>query len=85
MHPNEIHVQLRRQPFRPLRIHVTDGATYEIRHPEFSLLTTFDLHIAIPQNLGDVPERSVHMAPEHVTPIEPMVISEHSAKDHDEE
>ena len=80
MHPNEIHAHIRRQPFRPLRIHVTDGATYEIRYPEFALLTIFDLHIAIPQNLGDVPERSVHIAPEQVTHIELLEIPQHTAE-----
>ena len=25
---------LRRRPFRPLRLHMSDGTTYDIRHPE---------------------------------------------------
>jgi hypothetical protein len=25
---------LQRRPFRPFRIHVTDGSTYDIRHPD---------------------------------------------------
>jgi hypothetical protein len=81
MHPNEIYAYIRRQPFRPLRIHLTDGATYEVHHPELALLTIFDLHIAIPQKLGDVPERSVHIARQHVTHIEPLEIPQQTARD----
>lgn len=30
--------RLRTRPFRPFRIHLTDGASYEVRHPEMCLL-----------------------------------------------
>jgi hypothetical protein len=29
---------LRRRPFNPLRIHLTDGKTYDIRHPDMALV-----------------------------------------------
>lgn len=29
---------LRQRPFRPFRIHLTDGTTYEVRHPELVLV-----------------------------------------------
>lgn len=80
MHPDEIYAHIRRQPFHPLRVHVTDGATFEIRHPEFALLTMTNLHIALPQDLGGIPERSVYIAPEHVTHIEPLEVSHHSVQ-----
>jgi hypothetical protein len=34
MRPEELAVLLRRRPFVPIRIHITDGMTYDIRHPE---------------------------------------------------
>lgn len=30
---------LRTRPFRPFRLHVTDGAAYDVRHPELVLVT----------------------------------------------
>ncbi len=34
MRPEELSGLLRRQPFIPIRIHLTDGMTYDVRHPE---------------------------------------------------
>jgi hypothetical protein len=35
----EIHNLLHAQPFRPFRVHITDGRTLEVPHPDFTLLT----------------------------------------------
>ncbi len=34
MRPDDLLQELRKQPFQPFRIYLTDGSTYEIRHPE---------------------------------------------------
>lgn len=34
MRPEELLKLLRRRPFIPLLLHMTDGQTYEIRHPD---------------------------------------------------
>jgi hypothetical protein len=34
MRPDDMLEYLRKQPFQPFRIHLTNGASYEIRHPE---------------------------------------------------
>ncbi len=39
MRQNELLDALRARPFRPLRIHVSDGTVYEVRHPELVRLT----------------------------------------------
>ena len=38
MPPEDLLEELRRQPFEPFRIHLTDGTTYEVRHPELILV-----------------------------------------------
>jgi hypothetical protein len=38
MSPNEIVTDLRRQPFEPFRLVMTDGATYDIRNPDQCLV-----------------------------------------------
>lgn len=34
MSPEELLKLIRRRPFIPLRLHMTDGQTYDIRHPD---------------------------------------------------
>jgi len=38
MRPEDLRQFLRQQPFRPFRITLTDGSTYDIRHPELVAL-----------------------------------------------
>ena len=62
----------REQPFNGLRIYVSDGAVYEVRHPEMMLVTRDRVHIALPPPRGDVPVRAVYCDPLHITRVEPM-------------
>ena len=39
MHPNELTDPLRASPFRPFRIYVSDGGTFDVRHPEMLMVT----------------------------------------------
>jgi hypothetical protein len=41
---------LRRQPFEPLEIRLTNGETHEVRHPEVVLLLRSRLVIALPDD-----------------------------------
>jgi hypothetical protein len=38
MPPEDLQKRLRARPFQPLRLHLSDGAAYEIQHPELVLL-----------------------------------------------
>src|SRR5262245_47218375 len=38
MRPQELRDHLRRQPFQPIRLTLTDGRTYEVRHPELAMV-----------------------------------------------
>jgi hypothetical protein len=38
MNQQDVLEMLRHRPFLPFRIHVTDGTTYEIRHPEMMVV-----------------------------------------------
>jgi hypothetical protein len=40
MTPNAILEDVRRNPFRPFRIEVSDGSHYDIFHPEFCMVGT---------------------------------------------
>jgi hypothetical protein len=47
MRPEELSKILQRQPFIPFRIHLTDGKTYDIRHPENLMILRSRLDIAV--------------------------------------
>lgn len=53
MTPGEILVDLRRQPFEPFRLVMSDGATYEVRHPDQCLV----LSTAVIVGLTSQPEQ----------------------------
>ena len=72
MRPKEILTHLRRQPFAPIRVHVSDGASYDVSHPEMMAVTTAVVFIAQPPEADGVPERSVYCDPVHITRIEPL-------------
>ena len=39
MRPEELVKLLRRRPFLPLRLHMTDGQTYDIHHPDLVMVS----------------------------------------------
>jgi hypothetical protein len=41
---------LRRQPFEPFEIRLTNGETYEVRHPEMALLLKSRIIVALPDD-----------------------------------
>jgi hypothetical protein len=44
---------LRRLPFEPLRIKLSSGESFEVRHPEMALLTKGGLIICLPDEDGE--------------------------------
>jgi hypothetical protein len=58
MRPEDLRDQLRRRPFRPLRLTLTDGRTYEVRHPELAMVGRSTVAIGLarpgdPESNGD--------------------------------
>jgi hypothetical protein len=45
LRPESLRDELSRQPFVPLRIFLTDGKTYDIRHPEMAMITSIEVYI----------------------------------------
>ena len=72
MNANEIRDLLRSQPFEPLRLHLSDGASYDVPHPEMVLVTRYKIHLALPPSEGEMPERTVYLDPLHITRVEPI-------------
>ena len=70
MNPEKIQNHLRSEPFRPLRVFMSDGSSYDVRHPELALVTRREVIIALPQSDDELPEQAVYCDPMHITRIE---------------
>jgi len=71
MRPDEIKSHLRRQPFHPIRVHVTDGSSYDVHHPDLVLVSRMEIVIGL-NPTDDIPDRNVYIDPIHVARIEPI-------------
>lgn len=72
MNAAQVREHLRREPFRPVRIHISDGSHYDVHHPEMALVTRTEVAIALEDAQGELPERMVYCDPLHITRIEPL-------------
>jgi hypothetical protein len=72
MRADEISKHLRRQPFRPIRVYVSDGSAYDVRHPELMFVSRSEVVIGLDPGTDVIPERSVYCDPVHITRIEPI-------------
>jgi len=62
------------RPFRPLRIHMSNGRTHEIRHPEMAIVGEDVAAIGVESGNGDRPRiRLVSIS--HINEIEPIAES----------
>ena len=73
MTAHEIRVLLDQRPFPGFRVYISDGATYDVRHPEMIMVTARVVHIAQPPMKGRVPAgENIYCDPMHITRMEPM-------------
>ncbi len=72
MRPEDILELLRAQPFEPFRVYLSDGAVYEISHPDLAIVQRSKVIVGVPGPEGaDGPaERTVNRALMHITRTE---------------
>ncbi len=62
---------LRARPFRPFRIHGTDGRSRDVRHPDEALVLR--TRVILPLGAEDeMPEASEHLALAHIVRLEEL-------------
>ena len=73
MRPEDILQLLRKRPFEPFRLHLSDGSSFQIDHPELAIVERSKVIVGVPGPQGpDGPvERTVFCSLIHVTRIEP--------------
>jgi hypothetical protein len=63
---------LARRPFQPVKLTLSSGQSYEIRHPEMALLTRTSLLVGTDVADDGVPAEFKIISLLHVTAIEPL-------------
>jgi hypothetical protein len=63
---------LARRPFQPVKVTLSSGQSYEIRHPEIALLTRTRLLVGTDLAEDGVPAEFKILSLLHVTAIEPI-------------
>ena len=74
MRPEDIREFVRRQPFQPFRITLTDGRTYDVVHPDLAMVGRGNVAVGLPRP-GDVDpiyDRLVTMSLLHIMQVEPI-------------
>jgi hypothetical protein len=73
MRADELTELLRTRPFLPLRIHLTDGQFYDIRHPDMVLVLRQRVDIGVkPDPATGVLERVEHCSLLHIVRVEEL-------------
>lgn len=72
MRADEIRKHVRKSPFRPFRIFLSNGTSYDVRHPELIYVSRTEVVVAIELGDDDVAERSAYCDPVHINNIEPI-------------
>ena len=73
LRPQDIQQQLRKRPFESFRIHLTDGTTYEVRHPDMVIVGDRFIVVGVPRSPdGSVADRVETAALIHVVRLEPI-------------
>lgn len=72
MRPDDLRSLLNRQPFCPFRVFLSDGAIYDITHPEVARVVHMSLRIALrPGSVLDPPlERVAFVSVIHISRVE---------------
>lgn len=63
---------LAQRPFRPFRLVMSSGQSYEVRHPEMALLTRTDLLVGVGDSEEGVPAEFRICSLLHVATVEPI-------------
>lgn len=74
MSPGEILVDVRKQPFEPFRMIVTDGTTYEIHHPDQCMVLTTAVIVGMGTDPDSFTERTTKIDCRHIVRTAPLPI-----------
>jgi hypothetical protein len=76
MTPNDIREDIRRQPFRPVRLIVDDGSQYDIYHPDMCMIGLGSIIVGLANDPSSPYfERTVRIDCRHISRILPLPVN----------
>jgi hypothetical protein len=73
MRTEDLAEHLREQPFQPFRIYLSDGKTFDVRHPDMCLVSRSTAYVGIPDpRIRGAAMRVAHISLIHITRVEPL-------------
>jgi hypothetical protein len=73
MRPEDVREHLEARPFEPIRLYLSDGATFDVLHPNMCIVSRSAVYVGIPDpKVAGVAVRVAHCALIHITRIEPL-------------
>ncbi|MCA9154911.1 MAG: hypothetical protein R3C99_24435 [Pirellulaceae bacterium] len=78
MRPDDLLELVRRQPFVPFRLHVTDGKSYEVYHPDQIIVLRSRAVLAVGGS-SHLRDRLEHIGLVHVTRLEELSPTSHES------
>lgn len=78
MRVDDVKIFLRKQPFRPFRMTLTNGTSYEVHHPEMAMvgLSTVTVGLPHPKEPDDVYDRLITISLSHIMQIESLATAD---------
>lgn len=71
--PEDILNLTRRRPFAPFRIHMSDGSSFEVRHPELAMVLQSRVVIGVPPADPERPPKELQFCSIlHITRLEEL-------------
>ncbi len=72
MNAEDLRDILRTRPFIPFRLYLTDGSSYDVRHPEMLIVFRRIAVLALGEPAEGVYERPVTISLVHIVRVEPV-------------
>ncbi len=69
----ELRDLLKKQPFVPVRLHMSDSRTFDVKHPEMAWVTTHTVHVGLDADKEyGIPSRVEYLSLRHIVSVEPF-------------
>jgi len=76
MKPEDIKRLLERSPFVPFRLHLSNGDTFDVRHPDFVWVFKARLEVAVPSSdNSSIMDHAEHISLLHIARVEELSIA----------
>jgi|CXWL01.1.fsa_nt_gi hypothetical protein len=69
---DEIRKYVRKQPFEPFRVFISDGSHYDVLHHDFMIVSPRVVEIGVAKDAKAFPDRIISCDPLHITRIAPI-------------